>query len=129
MMNSNRTTLPPTLLAATEDLAMQLLASEPFTAYHAAQGRFNADAGARAMLQRLSQAQAELRQKQAQQTVVQSDVDQLRALQSAVQADRTITDYVQTQQAAVGFLREMNREISELLGIDFAALAKRSGCC
>ena len=128
-MNSNRTTLPATLLAATEDLAIQLLASEPFTAYHTAQGCLNADAGARALLQRLSQAQAELRQKQAQRAVVQSDVDQLRVLQSAVQADRTITDYVHAQQAAVGFLREMNREISELLGVDFAALAKRPGCC
>ena len=128
-MNSNKTTLPAMLLAATEDLAIQLLASEPFTAYHAAQGRLNADTGARAVLQRLSQAQAELRQKQARQTVSQSDVDQLRALQSAVQADRTIADYIHAQQTAVGFLREMNREISELLGVDFAALAKRPGCC
>ncbi len=128
-MNSTMSTLPATLLTATEDLAIQLLASEPFTAYHAAQGRFNADVRARALLQRLSQAQAELRQKQAQQTVAQSDIDQLRALQSAVQADRTIADYMHAQQAAVGFLREMNREISELLGVDFAALAKRPGCC
>ena len=128
-MNSNRTTLPATLLAAAEDLAMQLLASESFTTYHAAQGQLNADAGARAVLQRLLQAQAELRQKQAQQTVAQSDVDQLRALQSAVQADRAIADYIHAQQAAVGFLREMNREINELLGVDFAALAKRPGCC
>ncbi len=128
-MNSNRTALPATLLAATEDLALQLLASEPFTAYHAAWGHLNADAGACALLQRLSQAQAELRQKQAQQTVAQSDVDQLRALQGAVQTDRTIADYRHAQQTAVGFLREMNREISELLGVDFAALAKRPGCC
>ena len=127
-MNSNRTTLPATLLAATEDLAIQLLASEPFTTYHAAQSRLNADAEARAVLQRLSQAQAELRQKQARQTVSQSDVDQLRALQSAVQADRTIADYIHAQQTAVGFLREMNGEISELLGVDFAGLAKRPGC-
>jgi cell fate (sporulation/competence/biofilm development) regulator YlbF (YheA/YmcA/DUF963 family) len=129
MMNSNRTTLPATLLATAEDLAIHLLASEPFTAYHAAQGRLNADAGARALLQRLSQAQAELRRKQAQQTVAQSDADQLRALQSAVQADRTIADYMHAQQAAVGSLRKMNREISESLGVDFAALAKRPGCC
>lgn len=128
-MNSNRPTLPATLLAVTEDLAIQLLASEPFTAYQAAQSRLNADAGARALLQRLSQAQAELRQKQAQQTVAPSDIDQLRTLQSAVQADRTIADYRHTQQTAVGFLREMNREISESLGVEFAALAKRPGCC
>jgi cell fate (sporulation/competence/biofilm development) regulator YlbF (YheA/YmcA/DUF963 family) len=128
-MNSNRTTLPANLLAATEDLAMQLLASEPFTAYHAAHGRFNANAGACALLQRLSQSQAELRQKQARRTVTQSDVDQLKALQSAVQADRTIADYAGSQQAAIGLLREINQEISELIGVDFAALAKRSGCC
>ena len=47
-MNTNMTTLPANLLAATEDLANHLLASEPFTAYHAAHGRFNADAGVRA---------------------------------------------------------------------------------
>ena len=128
-MNSNRTTLPANLLAATEDLANHLLASEPFTAYHAAHGRFNADPEARALLLLLSQSQAELRQKQARRTVTQSDVDQLKALQSAVQADRTVADYARTQQAAIGFLREINQEISELLGVDFAALAKRSGCC
>lgn len=128
-MTSNRTALPAHLLAATEDLANQLLASESFTAYHAAHGWFNADPEARALLQQLSQSQAELRQKQARRTVTQSDVDQLKVLQSAVQADRTIADYARTQQAAIGFLREINREISELLGVDFAALAKRSGCC
>ena len=128
-MNSNTPTLPANLLAATEDLANHLLASGPFTAYHAAHGRLNTDAGARALLQRLSQAQAELRQKQARQTVTQSDVDQLRTLQSAVQADRTITDYARAQQGAIGFLREINQEISELIGVDFAMLAKRPGCC
>lgn len=128
-MNSNKPTLPSNLLAATETLAENLLASEPFTAYHAAQARLNADAGARALLQRLSQSQANLRQKQARRTVTQSEVDQLRVLQSAVQADRTITDYARAQQAAVGFLREINQEIGELIGVDFAALAKRPGCC
>lgn len=33
------------------------------------------------------------------------------------------------QQAAVAFLRRINQEIGELLGVDFAALAKRPGCC
>ena len=128
-MNSNKPTLPAHLLAATETLAENLLASEPFTEYHAAQGRFNADAGARTLLQRLAQSQAELRQKQARRTVTQNDADQLRALQSAVQADRTIADYSRAQQDAVAFLRSINQEIGELLGVDFAALAKRPGCC
>ena len=128
-MNSNRTTLPATLLAATEDLAIHLLASKSFTAYHAAQGRLNADAEAYALLQRLSQAQADLRQKQARQTVLQNDVDQLRALQREVQSNDVIVDYATTQQTAVAYLREINQTIGELLGVDFAALAKRPGCC
>lgn len=34
------------------------------------------------------------------------------------------------QELSVAFLREVNQEISQLLGVDFASLARRSsGCC
>jgi hypothetical protein len=56
-------------------------------------------------------------------------VDQLRALQSVAQANRLIMDYVRTQQFAIDYLREVNRDVSELLGVDFASLARRPGCC
>jgi hypothetical protein len=39
-----------------------------------------------------------------------------------------IVDYVTTQQAAITYLREINQAISELIGTDFAALAKKSTC-
>jgi cell fate (sporulation/competence/biofilm development) regulator YlbF (YheA/YmcA/DUF963 family) len=118
----------PDLLAATRALAENLLASEPFAFYQQAQAQFDADSQARDLLHQLSQAQTDLRRKQAQGGVTQTDVAQLRVLQAAAQSNRVIVDYASTQQAAITYLREINQAISELLGTDFAALAKKSTC-
>ena len=122
-------TLPSHLSLTTEALVENLLAAEPIVLYHRAQISFQADAPARALIDRLSAVQADVRQKQSRREVAQADIDQLRALQGEAQANRVIVDYVQTQQAAISFLREINREIRELLGVDFASLARRPGCC
>ena len=74
------------------------------------------------------QALADLRRKQAQGGVTQADVAQLRILQSAVQSNWVIGEYASKQQAAIAYLREINQAISELIGTDFAALAKKSTC-
>ncbi len=128
MTNPNLNQLPD-LMAATQVLAENLLASEPFAIYQQARARFNADPQARGLIERLSQAQADLRQRQMGHEVTQADVNQLRALQGEVQSNPVIIDYAVTQQAAVTYLREINQVISELIGTDFAALAKRPGCC
>jgi cell fate (sporulation/competence/biofilm development) regulator YlbF (YheA/YmcA/DUF963 family) len=127
MTNTNLDQLPD-LMAATQALAENLLASEPFAIYHQASSRFNADPQARGLIERLSQAQADLRRKQANGGVTQADVDQLRALQREVQSNDAIVDYATTQQSAIAYLREINQTISELIGTDFAALAKKSTC-
>jgi len=128
MTDTNLNQLPD-LMAATQALAENLLASEPFAHYHQARAQFNGDPQARGLLEHLSQAQADLRRRQMNQGVTQDDVDQLRALQREVQSNPVIIDYVVTQQAAVAYLREINQVINELIGTDFAALAKRPGCC
>jgi hypothetical protein len=61
--------------------------------------------------------------------VTQNDIEKLRALQSIAQVNRAIMDYARTHQSAVAYLRTLNQEISHLLGVDFASLAKRPGCC
>ncbi len=127
MTDTNLNQLPD-LMAATQALAETLLASEPFAIYQQASARFNADPHARGLLERLSQAQADLRRRQMGRGVTQADVDQLRALQKEVQSNDVIVDYATTQQSAVAYLREINQEISELIGTDFAALAGRSSC-
>ena len=100
MTNANLLQLPD-LMAATQALTDNLLAAEPIVAYHQAYARFNADPQARDLVQRLSQAQTDLRRKQASGSVTQAEVDQLRQLQSAAHANRVVIDYAQTQQAAV----------------------------
>jgi len=127
-MNSTETMLTPYLLTATEALADNLRASEPFAAYHRALARFNSNAEARALLERLSAAQADIRQKQPRNAVTQADLDQLRVFQREVQSNHVIIEYARAQQDAIAYLREINQEIGELLGVDFAALAGRSSC-
>lgn len=127
-MNSSTVTLPPELLAAAESLADGLLRAGPVAAYRQAKARLDANPDARALLERFSAAQADLRFRQSRGTVTHADVDHLRALQREVQLNRAIVDYAETQQAAIAYLPEVNLEISQLLGVDFASLAGPASC-
>jgi cell fate (sporulation/competence/biofilm development) regulator YlbF (YheA/YmcA/DUF963 family) len=86
------------------------------------------DRQARTLLEQLSQAQADLRKKQANNGVTQAEIDTLRTLQEQVQHNNVIMTYAQTQQEAINFLREINDEISQLLGINFASFANHATC-
>jgi cell fate (sporulation/competence/biofilm development) regulator YlbF (YheA/YmcA/DUF963 family) len=119
----------PAMVTATESLGTTLRQAEPVVFYHLARETLEANSEATALLKRFSEAQAVVRSRQARGEVTPADVERLRALQREVQANPTILQYVQTQQSALGYLREVNRDISELLGTDFGSLAKRPGCC
>lgn len=120
--------LSPRLQESTQSLIENLLASEAFTRYGQARARLDTDQEARSLLEQLTQSQARLRQKQAQGAVNQADIDELRGLQTKAQHNRVIMDYAQSQQEAVNFLREINTEISELLGVNFATFANHATC-
>ena len=120
--------IPLDLYEATDSLIQNLLASGPLLAYHQSQARLESDPAAHGLLERLSALQSGLRRKQSNSTVTQAEVDELRAVQAQVQANATIMVYAQSQQEAVNFLREINQEISQLLGMDFASLARQSTC-
>ena len=124
------TTLTPNLIEAVETLAENLLASEPFVAFEQAYARFEADPQASGLMRKLTQAQTNLRTHQGNRGLSQADIAQFRALQIEAQANRLIGAYIQTQDNATTYLKEVNREISQWLGVDFAALARRpnSGC-
>ena len=124
----NTVTLSPELEQATDNLIQNLLASEAFLTYQQALVAMNSDTDARGLLELLSTLQAGLRHKQNANNVTQTDVEELRSIQQQVQANPAIMAYAQSQQEAVNFLREVNQEISQLLGADFAALAKQSTC-
>jgi cell fate (sporulation/competence/biofilm development) regulator YlbF (YheA/YmcA/DUF963 family) len=119
---------PPELYEATDCLIQNLLASEPFLVYQQSQARMNSDLQAHALLERLSALQTGLRRKQTNGCVTQVDIEELRAAQAEVRANQTIMAYAQSQQEAVNFLREINQEISQLLGVDFASLSRATTC-
>jgi cell fate (sporulation/competence/biofilm development) regulator YlbF (YheA/YmcA/DUF963 family) len=78
----------------------------------------------------LTAAQNSLRVRQANGGLTQEDIAQFRALQMEAQANRLIGGYIQAQNVALNSLKEINQEISQALGVDFAALARRpSSCC
>jgi len=119
---------PRELNQATENLIENLLASESFLTYQQSLVAMNSDSDAPGLLELLSTLQAGLRHKQSANSVTETDVEELRAIQTQVQGNTTIMAYSQSQQDAVNFLREVNQEISQTLGVDFATLAKQNTC-
>jgi cell fate (sporulation/competence/biofilm development) regulator YlbF (YheA/YmcA/DUF963 family) len=127
-MKSSSTLLPADLLAAAEALAEQLLETEAFMLYQRAQARLQTDPAANQLLERYAVARSELLAHQAQGPVALAEVETLRALQQAVQANASVQEYSAAQHGAAECLRQVNRDISEVLGVDFGTLTKR-GCC
>jgi cell fate (sporulation/competence/biofilm development) regulator YlbF (YheA/YmcA/DUF963 family) len=122
------TELSPEMLEATEMLAEQLFHAEPIVHYNRAKARLDHDTEARELFARFMSAQADLRVRQSQNRVTQADVDHMRALQQEVQSNPIILVYAQAQQAAIAYLPEVNREISQQLDIDFASLSGPAKC-
>lgn len=127
-MDTRIVTLPENISAAVDQLADAILNVKPVADYQRAKARMDNDPDALKLLETLSKAQSELRIRQSQNGVTQADVDQLRSIQRQVQANQVIMDYARTQQSAIGYLPEVNQEISLLLGFDFAALAGQGNC-
>lgn len=113
---------------AVQSLGENLMAAESLVRYRRAGKAIDRDGEARGLLQALTEAQATFRKRQANGQVAQEDIDGLRDIQERVRANTTIMDYAQAQQSAILFLREVNAEISQLLGQDFGSLAGRATC-
>lgn len=127
-MDNSNLNLPSTLLAATERLATVITSAEPIAAYLQAKDRLDTDPQARGLLECLSSAQSDLRMRQVNGNITQADLDHLRTLQLQVQSNHVIIDYTETQQAAIAYLPQVNQEISQLIGVDFASLVGPASC-
>ena len=121
--------ISPVMLEATQTLAQTLLQSEPFVRYQEADRKLHADQDAMQVLADLSEAQRKIREQQLLNAVSESDLSRLRELHNTMRTNDTILAYGMAQQEAIAFLREVNQEISSLLGYDFASLTRRSGVC
>lgn len=128
-MKTVSTSLSLEMAQATEALGQNLAASEPFLRYRAAEQALADDESASSLLRELAQRQAEMRRRQSQGLLTASDLTRLRELQASVQENQPIIDYFRAQEQVTAYLQAINDEISNLIGIDFAGLARASGCC
>ena len=118
------------LLEATSALAKHLVQSEPFLRFQEAEKKLHADHDAMRLLTEFEGLQKTIHAQQHHGTITTSEIKRLRELQNLISANDTIQEYEQAQEMAIKFLREVNQEISSLLGVDFASLTRRSsGCC
>ncbi|MEL7654514.1 MAG: YlbF family regulator [Bacillota bacterium] len=125
---SEKTSMPINLESAVNKLATRIKYSEPINRYLDAQEKFKQDETAHQIMEELSSTQKLIRQKQFDNQVTPQDLEKLRSLQEKAQENNLINFYAYSQQEAISHLREINAEISNLLGIDFASLAKKTNC-
>jgi cell fate (sporulation/competence/biofilm development) regulator YlbF (YheA/YmcA/DUF963 family) len=125
-MSESTYPLSENMQAAAHTLGQSLSASEPFTRYVRSQVTLNEDLSASDLLDLLISVQNSFRQQQAQGSASQADLEQLKEVQTQAQENAAIMEYAHSQQAAIAFLKEINQEISQQLGMDFALIAKRT---
>ena len=118
-----------TMLEATSALAENLVQSEPFLRFHEADRKLHTDQEAMRLLTEFAQLQQKIRAKQNSGAISASDIKRLRELQRAIGTNDVIQEQGLAQEMAAAFLREVNQEISNLIGIDFASITRRSGGC
>jgi cell fate (sporulation/competence/biofilm development) regulator YlbF (YheA/YmcA/DUF963 family) len=125
-MSEHTYPLSENMQAAAHTLGQSLSASEPFTRYVRSQVTLNEDQSASDLLDLLISVQNSFRQQQAQGSASQADLEQLKEVQTQAQENAAIMEYAHSQQAAIAYLKEINQEISQQLGMDFALIAKRT---
>jgi cell fate (sporulation/competence/biofilm development) regulator YlbF (YheA/YmcA/DUF963 family) len=127
-MTTQNTTIEGNLGIALNTLAKNIQYTEPVNRFLTARENFDQDSSARKIMEELSEQQRMIRQKQTANSISADDLEKLRSLQVKAQENKTISTFAFAQQEAIGYLRELNTEISNLLGIDFASLAKNTNC-
>jgi cell fate (sporulation/competence/biofilm development) regulator YlbF (YheA/YmcA/DUF963 family) len=114
--------------SAAKAFADTLRQSEPVAAFWEARARLEADHQTKGLLTRLSECQRALGLKQRTgQEITQGDIDTLRSLQAEAQDSAILQAYSRALQKAQRFLPAVSAEISGLLGLDFAGLARAAG--
>lgn len=97
--------------------------------YRNAQLKLNADATAMGLIRKLSDARNEMNKMQMAGTFIPEVLNNYGTLQNEVESNPIIMEYSLAQQEAVQFLKNVNYEISERIGLDFSTLIKRNNTC
>ena len=126
-MTTTISLLSTKMLEATTNLASNMAQSEVVLNFRTAQAKLQTDEEAQSLLTELSEIQQKIRSQQFSGSFSETDIERLRTLQNSFGSNESIQNYQSRNELEVNFLREVNQEISQVLGIDFAALARRTG--
>lgn len=134
-MDSNQELAFPTaefsadVLEAADVLAQNLSQSSEVLGYLRAENTLQADSDAVHLLQELNNIQQKVRELQYKGSLTQTDISALRAVHAAVIENQTIHNYMTSQEVLKEFLRDVNNEVSQLIGTDFASLTRQNSSC
>ena len=118
------------LREAVYGLAMNLSQSEPILQFRKTSDLLEDDKEALRLMEEATELQQKLYAEQYTGNYTEEDVIALRVLRNQIAMNKIIQEQAEARQMAVEFLREINMEISNLLGFDFGSLTRRpgSGC-
>lgn len=115
------------LLETTFALAESLAEAEAIVRFISANQALNNDQNAQELINTVADLQHKIYNGQSSGEKLKADLNRLRDTQSQISTNAVIQEHAIARETAVAFLREVNQEISQLLGMDFAALARRPG--
>jgi cell fate (sporulation/competence/biofilm development) regulator YlbF (YheA/YmcA/DUF963 family) len=116
-------------ITMTTQLGEEMAGISVISNYRALQKKLNEDLSAKELLRRLSASRKELSEKQSSGTFTQDSLNDYSNIQKEVENNPTIREFSLAQQEVMQFMREVNSEISSLLGIDFSSLIPRNNSC
>lgn len=117
----------PELFVAISDLAESLERSEAVLRYAEANQALMMDRAALQLINEASELQRKLYAGDSAGDEVEANLTRLHELQSDIAMNAVIQEQSLARETAVSFLREINQEISQMLGFDFASLTRRPG--
>ena len=125
-------TISPTgqsFITMTTQLGEEMTTISVISNYKALQKKLNEDLHAMELLRKLSASRKELSEKQSSGTFTQDSLKDYSSIQKEVENNQTIREFSLAQQEVMQFVREVNSEISSLMGIDFSSLIPRNNSC
>ncbi|MBW6465903.1 MAG: YlbF family regulator [Brevefilum sp.] len=113
------------LFDATSDLAESLAHSEVIMRFTNSNQVLINDQDAQRLVQEANELHQKLYAKDASRDFMRENFPRYRELQNQIASNPVLQEQSEAQEMAINFLREVNQEISQLLGIDFGSLTRR----
>lgn len=124
MASTNDIEIPSTVAEAVTVLSANIVASAEFLRYEDALEAIKSDPEAMELLTGLNEGQERVQTGQFE----AEDLRALEAIQKRVRGHPALMEYFRAQQDAVALVREINREVTPLLSLDFAQMAQTATC-